>query len=251
MSDLHLEFGDEVVKGWLKNVTKKTKYTVLAGDITNWEGRERNLTMLNKKLRPYTNEIIYVLGNHEYYGAEGIPAEKVKSEYRTLTERLGIHLLEDQSISFPDVTFWGATMWSDVDEEAWERMNDHWWFNSREEVLGMHKNSRSALKKFLEEFQEVSSEESSGDGKRGLYVITHHLPSHDLIDPQYREFSTINSGFASDVGDELACSTIDGWIYGHTHAKNCSYLNGVEMMCNPGGYPKERGGNNLGDSFFG
>ena len=228
-SDLHLEFGLGAIKKCVAiSAANRAKYTILAGDITNFSKRDFILTQLVSELKPYTDHIIYVMGNHEYYDLGNMPYYQVENRYKALCSDLGITLLEDSCLETDDFVFYGATMWTDVNEEAFEKMSDRHSFTDRDEVVEMHEESVYQLVKFLAGYQT----------KKPLVVITHHLPSHSLVDGKYDRFIALRSGFSSDL-DRFICAPVSYWVYGHTHEPNQTEMNGVKLFCNPGGYPKE------------
>ena len=141
-SDLHLEFGLGPIKKCVDICLKnRTKYTILAGDITNFKQREHCLTKLVTELKPLTDKIIYILGNHEYYELGQTKASDVKGVYNDLSKKLGIHFLEDESLETDDFIFYGTTLWSKLNEDSFSRMNDQFSFSSRQEVLDIHQKS--------------------------------------------------------------------------------------------------------------
>ena len=230
-SDLHLEFGIDIVKK-CKNFCelKKVKYTILAGDITNFTNKSQDLSYLISEIRPYTDHIIYVLGNHEYYESKKSKINDVRDSYKSICNDLNITLLENEYLETDDFIFYGATMWTDITKIAFDRMNDKYSFESINELLDIHKESKSKLEEFVNEYK----------SKKPLVVITHHLPSFSLIDKEYEKYKDTNSGFASEL-DYLIKNPISYWIYGHTHMPNNSTINNVKLFCNPAGYPgKER-----------
>jgi hypothetical protein len=68
---------------------------------------------------------------------------------------------------------------------------------------------------------------------RKIIVMSHHMPSYDLIHPKFKN-SNFNSAFASNV--EIAKNPIiKVWLYGHTHIPcECD-----KYYCNPIGYDGE------------
>lgn len=233
-SDLHLEFSLGNLEKCIdlyKGCGSRTKYTILAGDITNFREKEKILTKVSEELKNYTDNIIYVLGNHEHYELGQKNITESMEEYRSLCKKLDITLLENESIETEDFTFYGATMWTDIDQNAYNAMNDQHSFRCRQDLVDIHKNSVKSLHEFLDNY-------SSSMNSKPLVVITHHLPSFSLIDEKYRNYSFINSGFASSL-DHLIRDPVRYWIYGHTHTASNSEINGVRMICNPGGYPRE------------
>jgi predicted phosphodiesterase len=226
-SDLHLEFGIDVIKKCVDiSSANKMKYTVLAGDITNYKKKEKILTKLITELKEHTKHIIYVLGNHEYYEPQNKSINEIKNEYKFLCTNLGINLLDNSSLETDDFVFYGTTMWSNVNAEAFYRMNDQYSFKNRQDVIDIHEESVDLLDKFVTEYRNV----------KPLVIITHHLPSFKLIDEQYKIYGELNTGFASKL-DHIIRNPINYWIYGHTHKPNNTIINGVKLICNPLGYP--------------
>lgn len=227
-SDLHLEFGIDTLKKCVDICSGcRTKYLILAGDITNFKKKEKILTRLSVDLKDYTDNIIYVLGNHEYYGTNN--HKGALNAYRKLCNKLGIHLLEDSSLETDDFVFYGSTMWTVPSVEAFYKMNDKYSFESRYDVIDLHEESVFQLNKFTMEYKNT----------KPLVVITHHMPSFSLIDKKYQGFDSINTGFAGHL-DSLIKDPVKYWIYAHTHSPNDTIMNGVRLICNSHGYPKER-----------
>jgi predicted phosphodiesterase len=71
-----------------------------------------------------------------------------------------------------------------------------------------------------------------------VVVMTHHLPSMDLIDEKYKGYVDYNPFFASDCS-ELLKDPVKIWISGHTHTGYDKTIDGVHCVCNPVGYPSE------------
>ena len=85
-----------------------------------------------------------------------------------------------------------------------------------------------------EHFKRVLLKESTTPKPIDL-VISHHIPSYDLVHPTFKN-SIINCYFVGDVEVPL---NIKAWIYGHTHKKKNDTINGCNFVCNPFGYPNE------------
>jgi predicted MPP superfamily phosphohydrolase len=238
-SDLHLEFGTDIISKCITICSAdRMKYTILAGDITNFKKRNEILPKLSIALKPYTDHIIYVLGNHEYYECGKLTSSEVRDSYKTLCESLGIHLLENNYLETDDCVFYGTTMWTDQNESAFQRMNDRFSsFKTNKEIVDTHKESLFLLSEFIKDYR----------SPKPLVVITHHMPSFTLIDKKYECYKEIHSGFASSL-DFLITDPIKYWVYGHTHMYSNRLINGVQMICNPLGYKCE--GNILHDVKF-
>lgn len=226
MSDIHLELSDFTPAKMVSDVV------VLAGDIhTGTEGLEwaaRNFTDC---------PIIYLPGNHEYYGLD-FPTHHVAMA--EAAERLGIHFLDNQEVVIGHVRFVGGTLWTDFSlhdrpklamQEAGNHMNDyHQITNGQalfcpEDTLALHQATRTFLeRRLLEPF----------DGK--TVVVTHHAPSFRSL-PKDRQDGPHAAAYASNL--EPLAQQADVWIHGHTHQRHNYQLGQCQVLCNPRGYITE------------
>jgi hypothetical protein len=125
LSDLHVE----LTRGWdlpAGDARPRFDALVVAGDLI--PRAERGVKWLRERVtdRP----VIYVVGNHEFYGADEFrTVEKAK----TAAAGTNIHVLQEETVRIGDVTFAGATLWTDFgllgDQRramnvAAERLND-------------------------------------------------------------------------------------------------------------------------------
>ena len=97
LSDLHMEFAP-----FMAPLTGADA-VILAGDIsTGVKGFKWALTT-------FTNcPVIYVLGNHEFYGQK---LQKLFEQLKEMAKGTNIQILENGVFTFGDVTFLGATLW--------------------------------------------------------------------------------------------------------------------------------------------
>src|SRR6185437_8253206 len=232
-SDLHLEFHD-----WTPPPAA-TEAILLAGDIAvgthgiEWARRHFPDT-----------PIIYVPGNHEFFGA-ALP--DALAALRSRAQRADVHFLDGDECVVGGTRFLGATLWTDyalygsspaaLDRamaDAESEMADFRmikWTNgdclNPELVRDMHLTRTQWLGKRL-------AEPFVGP----TVVITHHLPHRLSIHPKY-EGTRFNPCFASDL-DHLVREPVALWVHGHTHESIDYVVNGTRVVCNPRGYlPKE------------
>ncbi|MHB8254306.1 MAG: metallophosphoesterase [Acidiferrobacter sp.] len=102
LSDIHLEFGAlrcRMVAGVDCDVH------ILAGDIGV------GLTGLEWALKTFTRPVIYVMGNHEFYGQRTV-AEFWKKA-RAKVAGTHVHLMENEAVIIGGVRFVGASLWTD------------------------------------------------------------------------------------------------------------------------------------------
>ncbi len=65
--------------------------------------------------------------------------------------------------------------------------------------------------------------------------MTHHLPSYQMILPDYK-LSMSKSHFASNL-DYLFQTPIVTWVCGHSHGFNKKKINNISCIINGTGYP--------------
>ena len=105
LSDFYLEFADYSIQ------TKDYDALIVAGDLPlGMQG----LDFLKRAL--ILSPVIYVLGNHEFYGYEYQSLLK-----QWLSVKLpGLHLLENGIVVLNDICFMGCTLWTNIVKETTE-----------------------------------------------------------------------------------------------------------------------------------
>lgn len=234
LSDLHLEF-------WpFEPEHLDVDAIVLAGDIAAGV----NGLYWAREAFP-RQELIYVAGNHEFYGGR-LP--DAISDLSMRAGELGIHFLEQRSLVLGDVRFLGATLWTDYaiyaanDEHAGRfmfaakrGMNDyrHIRFGPKRKkgrdrvlpghLLELHQAARGWL----------TAQLATPFAGRTV-VITHHAP-HRLSVPAYYENDEHTPCYVSHI-PELVRSPVDLWIHGHIHESLDYTVDGTRVLTNPRGY---------------
>jgi hypothetical protein len=245
-SDLHLEFG--ATCGSFPSLLKPTApLLALAGDIGN-PTQPIYREFLSYCSRHWDDTFI-VTGNHEAYCLPGQPIQTVSERLalcKSVARDVGpnIHVLHRRRVDRCGVAFLGATLWTSFAEggaaEAQRSMNDYrliWVDGVRRMTPADSMAWHAADRAWLD--AEITACEEEG---RPAVVITHHLPSYQLIASEY-EGSPLNSAFASDCED-LIRPPVRGWIAGHTHTgihRTWTHADGSHTVAgvNPHGYPME------------
>ena len=99
LSDLHLEF-----HAWTPPPAD-ADVVVLAGDIHVGVG---GIEWAREQFP--TTPVIYVVGNHEFYGGQ---LNEVLAALREAADRLGVYLLDSDELVLDGTRFLGATLWTD------------------------------------------------------------------------------------------------------------------------------------------
>ncbi|HEX9937414.1 MAG TPA: metallophosphoesterase [Longimicrobium sp.] len=208
---------------------------VLAGDV-DVGVRGMKLAQQWARERP----VIYVAGNHEFYG-ESIPRHI--SRLADAAAGTEVRFLENEAAVVGGVRFLGCTLWTDFDlfgermrsaAAAKAVMND---FRSIRvdpvyrrfdpvDAMGLHGRSlRWLLQRLDEPF----------DGP--TVVVTHCAPSLRSVKPLHRS-DPVTAAYASNL-DALLDGRAALWIHGHTHFC-CDYADGgTRVIANQRGYPHE------------
>lgn len=244
VSDIHLEFmNTKQVEHVLQQfISDSNEVLILAGDIGNpfHPYYEHFMNHINQTFR----KTFVIAGNHEYY-SHGRTVAETKAHMHALFEKLpNISFLDNSCELFEGIWFIGTTLWSHIHNPAIQ-------INDTKRIRGMTALAYEQEHAICLYFLETALTELTTDS---TVVITHHMPSYDLIAPQYRggSMEPYNQWFATDLNEmiELNQSRIKCWIYGHTHTPSEQIISGVPMLCNPIGYPGEQETVNYNKQFL-
>jgi UDP-2,3-diacylglucosamine pyrophosphatase LpxH len=226
LSDLHLEF-----QGYTPSPVD-CDVVILAGDI---DVKCRGVAWA---LKTFTQPIIYVPGNHEFYaGSLGHTLAKL----RALANGTRVHLLSDDAVVLDGVRFLGATLWTDyrlTGNEPLARLDAQLIMNDFKKIrderfskLRPHhlSDKHSKSRNFLQGALEVGF---SGP----TVVVSHHAPCELSFSPRYKDIpGHLNASYASRM-DHLFCPEVPLWVHGHLHDSASYEIGGTRVVCNPRGY---------------
>lgn len=230
LSDLHLELST------FEPIATDADVVVLAGDI----GKKSHGIIWAREAFP-DKEIIYVPGNHEFYGAD---RADTLSLMRIAADQCRVHLLDNDAVVINGVRFLGTTLWTDfllfgkskkstAMSDGQNYLNDFRLIREGREIFSparsieLHEQSLAWLKAKLDEpFAEQT------------VVVTHHLPSKLSVVERFKD-SSLSACFASEL--DYLFGKMDLWIHGHTHDNLDYEANGTRVICNPRGYVTYRG----------
>ena len=259
LSDVHLEFGK-----WPRDVDVNAidaDVTVLAGDIgIGLQGIEWALTI--------DRPVIYVFGNHEYYGER--PMTKLWAKAREKVADTHVHLLDNDTALIDDpqtgerVRFLAATLWTDfcifgADQLdammgfAQDTMSDYSSiFVTRRghrqiefgstaragdqltarKTLAMHHESRDFLEQELQRNPDPRGMLEQAPWSKTV-VVTHHAPSARSLTYE-QPASRSDAAYASNL--ESLASQVDLWVHGHTHVCADYRVGAGRVVSNSRGY---------------
>lgn len=222
LSDIHQEFYED------KNLykTQGEDVLVLAGDIGV------GMPMVSGALVNFLKEqknIVYVPGNHEYYGST---IQGFNKDMAQMCKALGVHFLNPGYVKIGEVSFIGACGWTNFQKDAVAKMIMPSRVGCFKAIKGFTTDKCEQLS--TEHFKYLFDTYSAAEGKK--VIITHFLPALECVAPEYRDETVINKYFANDYGDRISYMQDITWLFGHTHSNVDLTLGDVRVVANPYGY---------------
>ena len=226
-SDLHLEFlSIEQVKELANRLSLNTiaHMLILAGDICSWNSKSLpNLYTFLDILKDRYENIIYVLGNHEYYGCSYSEVQTLKSKIKYKYHELSI--LENESLTIRGTTFYGTTLWFEETVEA--------------QLLKYQLNDYRCIREFEPDKwarEAISFIKSIPQNDSRKVLTTHHVPRSIYISEKYVG-SEMNCFYLNEIGKYLPKFELA--IFGHSHSSvNHIREHNYRSISNPRGYPR-------------
>ncbi len=219
LSDLHFEFHTDAGRGFVSSLdVHPNEVLVLAGDLATPWILAQSVALLCGRFR----HVLFVAGNHGYYGAR--PSE-VHDILRAATARHNnLHWLDCSAVTIDGQRFLGASLW--FGEEA-----------------GRHP-ARHLLSDFtaIEDFEPWVYEQNTRavaylnrNVQATDVVVTHHLPSQACVAPKWAT-SPLNPFFVHDMEPLIRARQPKLWVHGHTHEVVDVRLGATRIVANPFGY---------------
>jgi len=263
VSDLHLEFSDI-------NITNDDKCDVLilGGDIMvaadlhdhphfdfnpYSHGAFADLSRKQQRVARFRDflkrcsfqfpHVIYIMGNHEFY--HGRFYDSIEHMREECAKFPNIYMLENDTKVIDDVTFIGATLWTDMNKgdpltmHAIEGMMNDFRIirNDKRNFAAMSaRDVATRHARTLQYFRSVLAEQHD----KKFVVVGHHSPSLQSIHPTYAHETLMNGGYHSDLSEFiLDHPQIKLWTHGHTHHPFDYMIGETRIVCNPRGYEND------------
>jgi 3',5'-cyclic AMP phosphodiesterase CpdA len=266
LSDLHLDFHFKSFKQTKEEVQKffdpiftpvvegvkikPSDVLVVAGDLGHYNTESVKIIGFLREL--YFEHIVCVLGNHDYYLINRIAMDdydmnsyKRAQEMREMLNAIdGVYCLNGNVIEIEGVRFGGCDSWYDGNYVL-HNLNPHF-VTTMDDVRTLWKyvmNDAAYMPnlKLFDELWEIEKPKIEATYQQVDVMITHVSPSikpEHIPEVHYRKDDS-TSFFTFDGEKYVSATTAKMWIYGHTHTANEYEWHGVQMICNPLGYPGE------------
>lgn len=230
LSDLHLEFTPFVPP------TLDADVVILAGDI---DVGTRGLLWAQ---RTFSCPVLYVAGNHEYYGGH---LSRTLEKLRAL-QTPHVQVLERDEVVIEGVRFLGTTAWTDYTATGnpmrAQRLAQAQMSDFRRIRTGEYRRVRP-IDFLVHNFQALTwlQQRLAHTYVGPTVVITHHAPSLMSLTSNLEAGTDLDAAYANGW-DELMGDAVELWVHGHVHTAVDYVLLGTRVVCNPRGYPGETTG---------
>jgi len=227
MSDLHTEF-KLPYKSQPFNEYRGEDVLVLAGDIAS--GSKNTIEVL-KHFADIFPQVVYVPGNHEYYGTSFDDFNDKMIEKAFNYDN--IHFLHRDNVLIGDVRFIGATLWTNFDKDP---LSEH---AARRMIADFRLikdfSTADAVEQFYLDREYIKMAYETFTEKK--VIVTHFLPARECISQRFKsDNSGLNDYFANDLGDWIWDMQNTTWMFGHTHDPYDDYFGSTRVVANPHGY---------------
>jgi len=208
---------------------------VLAGDICS---KMVPLVDFIKQVESRFVKVIYVPGNHEYYGSEMCHWNRV---FRTLCRAelsntyIAVGTVEYCTIGGIDFIF--CTGWADGGRTYQEEMCVATAVSDFRYITFDHRVFKVSDMQVIHRWQMNEVNDRLNLSKNKTVVVTHHLPIYSICHPRFG--TQHNGGFASNSDHVLEKANY--WIHGHTHDTIDTVIGNTRVVANPAGYGRETG----------
>lgn len=231
ISDLHQEFGSASLQ------FDQADLVILAGDVNlGTKGIEWIVATIKNV------PVIYVLGNHEYYKGS---YPRTLNKITELATGTNVYVLENKAITINDITFHGATLWTDFkllgDDPrtsgsiCQSKMNDYKMIRRDPSFSKLRSIDTYMMHQVSLKWLRASLQSSL---TRKNVVITHHAPSIKSLPDNFKNH-IVSPAYASNLESTILEYQPDYWIHGHIHEPTQYNIDHTTILCNPHGYINE------------
>jgi predicted phosphodiesterase len=228
LSDLHTEFRLPY-KTHEMSEYRGEDVLVLAGDIAS--GSTNTMAVIRHFLDLGFPQIVYVPGNHEYYGT-GFDEFNAKMENKCFAYE-NVHFLNPGSVTIDGVKFVGGTLWTNFADNPFSQSAAKRGISDFRLIRDFDVNR--CAKTYYQHLGYIQDQyEQRGDAK--VVVVTHFLPARECIAPRFRNGDLINDYFANNLGEYISTMSDTTWLFGHTHDATDIVLGDTRVVANPHGY---------------
>lgn len=243
ISDLHLtSFLNPTAE--FSNLKPTSSVLAVLGDVCEI-GQFRLALPFFKHLRDLWDCVLYVPGNHEFYGGHLSNTVSIIGDWLS-NEVPGVIVMDNEVVKIDGVSYIGSTLWSDMNKSdplavqaCRDFISDYRYIKrdpiSNDKII-VPKDTVNLFKKNV---QFISTMLGLVDEESPIVVLTHHAPSYQSISPGFIG-NVMNGAFVSELSDLILDSpNIRVWAHGHTHFPVDYTIGECRVVANPYGYRGE------------
>ena len=236
VSDLHLEFPKN--RRWLADHPLEVTGDILliAGDTAYLDLPESGCDTYSQYdfwdwASEHYKQVIVCFGNHDFYGYYDL-ATMPNGYCKEI--RSNIHAYYNEVVHIGDIDIIVSTLWAKIppyDAYVTERNVSDFYrivYDGHRLTTDDFNNEHERCMQFIRQSVETSKAKTK-------IVLTHHVPTQ-LCTAKEFQGSTINGAFTVELGDYIADSGVDFWIYGHSHRNIDAKIGKTEIVSNQLGY---------------
>lgn len=250
-SDLHLGFSSCVIDN-----TENSDCLIIAGDIAeivDLDAQSDNyITEFFKNISKEFGDVIWVPGNHEYYGTS---LKVGDARARTFLQEIGaknIHYLVNETVRVCGVPVHGAPLWTDIKNRdpvimgtVALGMNDYHYILSDNPQMNPYASGKQKLTPWETTCENDISRrflnKAVASGEECV-VITHHQPTWEATDKRFSA-DPLTYAYANELGEFILDNqNIAAWVAGHTHVVKEYEIGETWILTNCRGYHRESNG---------
>lgn len=176
-------------------------------------------------------EVVVAIGNHELYQYYDLSTLSTGFTHQI---RPNVKCYYNEVVTIDDTDIITSTLWSHISKERStvieNSVSDFFRIRNGEELLDWRRFNEEHSKCF--EFIKDSTEQSLASK---IVVVSHHVPSFELTAAEFSG-SKINEAFNVELASFIKESTIDFWIYGHSHRNIEKRIGNTQCLTNQLGY---------------
>lgn len=241
-SDIHTEVNPAIslLFDGLGDISSDIDALLVNGDFSSIMGYHRDqwVTRQVDKLRNHFKKyklVLFVLGNHDYYGAEYNDAiSRVRSLFHDMPH---VHVLNNETYDLGDYLVVGATLWTDFNKNnPIDKTTIHRGFPDYRCIgknMADYIDPDFILDKHKESLKFIHSTTINNPDKK-IIVMSHHAPSWKCINEEHHG-SVLNAAYASGL-EWLFGKNLVLWTYGHTHGPMDEIMGNTRVYNNCCGY---------------
>lgn len=219
ISDVHTEWHSDAGRYFAENLPVEGDVLILPGDITTYS----TMTMVLEILCTRFSFVVYVCGNHEYWGTY---RGKIHNKLAKLAHRFdNFYHLNNNFVDIGGQRFIGATLWWQATLDAWpailSTLED---FKRIKGYKNWVETANFKAKRFLSECIQ-----------KGDVVVTHHTPSWKSR-PKWRNYKHTDQSYYNNLDELILEKNPKVWYHGHTHDQVNYLIGDTSIISSPHGY---------------